>query len=59
LVQKIAGKAMTTVFEMGAGFLFDDAMPADRIAALAKDRAAAIQREQEHEAAFRGTFEPL
>jgi tetratricopeptide (TPR) repeat protein len=59
LVQKIAGKAMTTIFEMGAGFLFDDSMPAERIASLAKDRAAQIQREQEHEAAFRGQFEPL
>lgn len=59
LVQKIAGKALTTIFEMGAGFVFDDAMPAERIAVLAKDHAALIQREQEHEAAFRGQFEPL
>ncbi|MDE3175060.1 MAG: hypothetical protein KGM15_03000 [Pseudomonadota bacterium] len=59
LVTKIAGKALTTIFEMGAGFLFDDAMPAERIASLAKDRAAQIQREQEHEAAFRGQFELL
>ena len=59
LVQKIAGKALTTIFEMGAGFLFDDAMPADRIASLAKDRAAMVKREAEHEAAFRGQFELL
>jgi tetratricopeptide (TPR) repeat protein len=59
LVQKIAGKALTTIFEMGAGFLFDDAMPADRIASLAKDRAAIVKREIEHEAAFRGPFETL
>jgi tetratricopeptide (TPR) repeat protein len=59
LVTKIAGKALTTIFEMGAGFLFDDAMPADRIASLAKDRAAMARREAEHEAAFRGQFEPL
>jgi tetratricopeptide (TPR) repeat protein len=59
LVQKIAGKAMTTIFEMGAGFLFDDAMPAERIASFAKDRAAMAAREAEHEAAFRGQFEPL
>ena len=59
LVQKIAGKALTTIFEMGAGFMFDDAMPAERIASLAKDRVAQIQREQEHEAAFRAQFELL
>jgi tetratricopeptide (TPR) repeat protein len=59
LVSKIAGKAMTAIFEMGCGFLFDDSMPAERIAGLAKDRAAAIRREAEHEAAFRGQFEPL
>jgi len=59
LVQKIAGKALTTIFEMGAGFLFDDSMPADRIASLAKDRAAIVKREIEHEAAFRGPFETL
>jgi tubulin polyglutamylase TTLL6/13 len=59
LVSKIAGKAMTAVFEMGAGFLFDDTMTAERIASLAKDRAAAIRREAEHEAAFKGQFEPL
>jgi tetratricopeptide (TPR) repeat protein len=59
LVSKIAGKAMTTIFEMTCGFLFDDAMPAERIAGIAKDRAAAIRREAEHEAAFRGQFEPL
>lgn len=59
LVGKIAGKALATIFEMGSGFLFDDAMPAERIAAIAKDRAAVARREMEHEIAFRGTFEPL
>ena len=59
LVTKIAGKAMTAIFEMASGFTFDDAMPAERIASLAKDRAAALQREAEHEFAFRGQFEPL
>jgi hypothetical protein len=59
LVQKIAGKALTTIFEMGAGFVFDDSMPAERISSLAKDRAAIVKREIEHEAAFRGPFEPL
>ena len=59
LVTRIAGKTMTTIFEMTCGFLFEDTMPAERIASLAKDRAAAIRREAEHEAAFRGRFEPL
>jgi len=59
LVSRIAGKTMTTIFEMGCGFLFDDSMPAERIAGLAKDRAAAIRREAEHEAAFKGQFDPL
>ena len=59
LVSRIAGKTLTTIFEMGAGLLFDDAMPADRIAALAKDRAAMAQREAQHEAQFKGQFELL
>ena len=59
LVAKIAGKVMTTIFEMSSGIVFDDGFPAERIALLAKDRAALIQREAEHEAAFRGQFEPL
>jgi hypothetical protein len=59
LVQKIAGKALTTIFEMGAGFIFDDGMAAERISSLAKDRAAMLKREAEHEAAFKGPFEPL
>jgi hypothetical protein len=44
---------------MGAGLLFDDAMPAERIASLAKDRAVLAQREAQHELAFKGQFEPL
>jgi tetratricopeptide (TPR) repeat protein len=59
LVAKIAGKALTAIFEMGAGFLFDDSMPAERIAGVAKDRAAMLTREAEHEAAFKGQFEML
>lgn len=59
LVTKIAGRAMTTIFEMSSGVALDDAMPAERIALLAKDRAALVQREAEHEAAFRGQFAPL
>ena len=55
LVGKIAGKALTTIFEMGAGFIFDDAMPADRIASLAKDRAGSARREAEHEAGVQGS----
>jgi hypothetical protein len=59
LVQKIAGRALATIFEMNAGFLLEDAMPAERIAILAKDRGAMAAREAEHEAAFRGQFEAL
>ncbi len=59
LVQKIAGRALATIFEMNAGFLLEDAMPAERIAILAKDRSAMAAREAEHEAAFRGQFEAL
>jgi hypothetical protein len=59
LVQKIAGKALTNIFEMSSGMLFDDAMPAERIASLAKDRAAMVTRETEHETAFRGQFDLL
>lgn len=59
LVQKIAGKTLTTIFELSAGLLFDDAMPAERIASLAKDRVAMAQREAQHEAQFRGQFELL
>ncbi len=59
LVGKIAGKTMTAIFEMSAGFLFDDSLSAERIAAIAKDRAEMLKREAEHEAAFKGQFEPL
>ncbi len=59
LVQKIASKTLTTIFEMSAGFLLDDAMSAETIASLAKDRAAMARRETEHELAFKGQFEPL
>jgi tetratricopeptide (TPR) repeat protein len=59
LVAKIAGKTMAGIFEMGAGFLLEDSMPAERIAAIAKDRAQMLRREAEHEAQYRGQFEPL
>ena len=59
LVTRIANKTMTTIFEMASGFLIDDAMPAEQIAGLAKDHAAALRREAEHEAAFKGQFESL
>jgi len=42
---------------MSSGFLIDDSMPAERIASLAKDRAAQLQREFEIEDARKGLFE--
>ena len=59
LVKRINGRLFQTVFEMSAGFLFDDSMPAERIAGIAKEPAALLQREAEHEAAHRGLFELL
>jgi hypothetical protein len=44
---------------MSCGYAFDDAMPADKIAAVAKDGSALAQGEAEHEFAHRGLFEPL
>ena len=57
LVRKINGQMFQSIFEMSCGLVFDDAMPADRISALAKDRAALIQREFEIEDARKGGFE--
>lgn len=59
LTQRIATRMLQTIFEMNSGILFDDSMPADRIASLAKDRGAVLRREAEHEFAHRGQFEPL
>ncbi|WP_158818016.1 hypothetical protein [Methylocapsa sp. S129] len=59
LLQRINGQMFRTIFEMSCGYALDDAMPAERIALLAKDRAALAAREAEHEAARRGLFEPL
>lgn len=59
LVQRINGQMFRTIFEMSCGFAFDDSLPAERIALLAKDRAALAGREAEHEASRKGLFEPL
>jgi len=57
LVRKINGRMFQTLFEMSCGYLIEDVMPAERIAELAKDRRALLQREFEVEDAFRGQFE--
>ena len=59
LVGRIHGAMFRTVFEMSCGLLLDDAMPADQVAAIAKDPAALARREAEHEFTCRGLFEPL
>jgi tetratricopeptide (TPR) repeat protein len=59
LVNRVNGKMFQTIFEMSCGFVFDDAMTAETIASLAKDRAAMARREGEHEIARKGLFEPL
>ncbi len=59
LVRKINGQMFQSIFEMSCGYLIEDAMPAERIAALAKDRAQMLQREFEVEDARKGQFERL
>jgi hypothetical protein len=59
LVQRINGQMFRTIFEMSCGHALDDSMPGERIALLAKDRAALAAREAEHEASRRGLFAPL
>jgi len=59
LVERINSALLRTIFEMSCGYAFDDTMPADEIAAVAKDESALAQREAEHEFAHRGLFEPL
>jgi len=59
LMQRLTGQMLRTIFEMSAGFVLDDNMPAEKIASLAKDRAAMARREAEHEFARKGLFEPL
>ena len=59
LVQRVNGQMFRTLFEMSAAPAFDDQLPAERIALLAKDRAALIAREAELEAGRKGLFEPL
>jgi tetratricopeptide (TPR) repeat protein len=59
VVQRVNVQLCRTVFEMGCGYVFEDGLPAERIATLAKDRPALAQREAEIEIARRGLFEPL
>ena len=59
LVRKINGRMFQTLFEMSCGYLIEDVMPAERIAELAKDRRAQLQREFEVEDAHRGQFERI
>ena len=59
LVQRVNSALLNTIFEISCGYAFDDAIPADKIAAFAKDGSALAQREAEHEVANRGLFEPL
>jgi hypothetical protein len=48
-----------SILEMSCGYAFDDSMPAERVAPLAKDRNALAVREAEIEIARKGLFEPL
>jgi tetratricopeptide (TPR) repeat protein len=57
LVRKVNGQMFQTIFEMSCGYLIEDGMPAERIAEIAKDRSALLQREFEIENAHRGQFE--
>jgi tetratricopeptide (TPR) repeat protein len=57
LVRKVNGGMFQSIFEMSCGYMIEDNMPAERIALLAKDRAAMLQREFEVEDARKGKFE--
>ena len=57
LVRKVNGQMFQSIFEMSCGYLIEDVMTAERIAALAKDRSALLQREFEVEDARKGQFE--
>ena len=59
LVQKINSRMFQTIFEMSCGYLIEDNMTAERIALIAKDRAAALQREFEVETARCGQFQRI
>jgi tetratricopeptide (TPR) repeat protein len=57
LVRKVNGQMFHSIFEMSCGYLIEDGMTAERIASLAKDRNAQLQREFEIETAHKGQFE--
>jgi hypothetical protein len=59
LVKRINAQMFRTIFEMSCGYVFDDALGAERIAQLAKDRGALLSREVELEIARRRYFVPL
>lgn len=59
MVERVNSALLNTIFEMSCGYAFDDSMPADEIAAVARDGSALARREAEHEFANRGLFEPL
>ena len=56
LVQRINGGMFRTIFEMSCAYAFDDAMSADRIGLLGKDRGALLGFEAKAEAARRKMF---
>lgn len=59
LVARINGELFATIFRMSMGLLIDDALPAERRAAILSDRDECTRREREIEAAQRGRFVPL
>jgi hypothetical protein len=59
LVQRVNTQMCRTLFEMTCGYMFEDGLPVERLSALAKERAALIQREAEQELGRKGLFEPL
>ena len=59
IAARINEKLARTIFEMSCVCAIDDGLPGERIAELAKNRAALRRREAECEIAMRGDFEPL
>ena len=57
LVRKVNGQMFQSIFEMTCSLMIEDAMPAERISQIAKDRAAQLAREFEMEDARKGKFE--